>query len=61
MRADVIDIVKDQLFGNDYVEEEDPTMYISQKTTRGPLTENWLEEYWREVKVSVFSIFLIKK
>ena len=49
--ADVIDIVKDQLLGADYVKEEDPTLYISEKTARGPLTENWLEEYWADVKV----------
>ncbi|XP_058805045.1 protein retinal degeneration B isoform X2 [Phymastichus coffea] len=48
--VDVIDIVKDQLYGADYVKEEDPTLYISEKTIRGPLNENWLEDYWTEVK-----------
>ncbi|KAL7294405.1 hypothetical protein TKK_0012407 [Trichogramma kaykai] len=47
---DVIDIVKDQLFGGDYVQEEDPTVYVSEKTGRGPLTESWLEEYWNDVR-----------
>ncbi|XP_055385938.1 protein retinal degeneration B isoform X2 [Condylostylus longicornis] len=48
--VDVIDIVKDQLYGGDYVQEEDPTLYVSTKTSRGPLDENWLEEYWNKVK-----------
>ena len=48
---DVIDIVKDQLYGADYVREEDPKLYISQKTLRGPLQDEWLEEYWNDVKV----------
>lgn len=48
--VDVIDIVKDQLFGADYVHDEDPTSYVSEKTGRGPLDENWLEDYWNEVR-----------
>ncbi|XP_017470722.1 PREDICTED: protein retinal degeneration B-like, partial [Rhagoletis zephyria] len=48
--VDVIDIVKDQLYGGDYVKEEDPKLFVSEKTGRGPLSEDWLEEYWREVK-----------
>ncbi|XP_020807116.1 protein retinal degeneration B isoform X1 [Drosophila serrata] len=48
--VDVIDIVKDQLWGGDYVKEEDPKHFVSDKTGRGPLPEDWLEEYWREVK-----------
>ncbi|KQS30365.1 protein retinal degeneration B isoform X4 [Drosophila erecta] len=48
--VDVIDIVKDQLWGGDYVKEEDPKHFVSDKTGRGPLGEDWLEEYWREVK-----------
>lgn len=51
MRADVIDVVKDPLSSNEYVPQEDPKQYVSQKTSRGPLTENWLEEYWNECKV----------
>ncbi|XP_017880824.1 protein retinal degeneration B isoform X2 [Ceratina calcarata] len=47
--VDVIDIVKDQ-YTAEYVKEEDPTLYVSQKTNRGPLTESWLEEYWADVK-----------
>ncbi|KAJ1532074.1 hypothetical protein ONE63_000703 [Megalurothrips usitatus] len=48
--VDVIDVVKDPLSSNEYVPQEDPKQYISQKTARGPLTENWLEEYWDECK-----------
>ncbi|XP_023176305.2 protein retinal degeneration B isoform X1 [Drosophila hydei] len=48
--VDVIDIVKDQLWGGDYVKEEDPKHFVSDKTGRGPLGDDWLEEYWREVK-----------
>ncbi|XP_031779472.1 protein retinal degeneration B isoform X4 [Nasonia vitripennis] len=48
--VDVIDIVKDQLTGADYIKEEDPVLYVSGKTGRGPLSENWLEEYWADVK-----------
>ncbi|KAG0716142.1 Protein retinal degeneration B [Chionoecetes opilio] len=42
---DLIDVVKDQLYGADYLEDEDPRKYISQKTSRGPLTDNWIEDY----------------
>ncbi len=48
--VDVIDIVKDQLTGGDYVKEEDPKLFVSDKTGRGPLCESWLEDYWNEVK-----------
>ncbi|XP_013118765.2 protein retinal degeneration B isoform X1 [Stomoxys calcitrans] len=48
--VDVIDIVKDQLTGGDYVREEDPKLFVSEKTGRGPLADEWLEEYWREVQ-----------
>ncbi|XP_026484704.1 protein retinal degeneration B [Vanessa tameamea] len=48
--VDVIDVVKDQLYGADYVKEEDPKLFISQKCNRGPLSDSWLEEYWREVQ-----------
>lgn len=38
----MIDVVKDAV---ENTAEEDPTVYISEKTGRGPLTVNWLEEY----------------
>ncbi|XP_071529989.1 protein retinal degeneration B isoform X1 [Panulirus ornatus] len=47
---DLIDVVKDQLYGADYVEEEDPRKYKSQKTNRGPLGDNWIAEYWEKCK-----------
>jgi hypothetical protein len=43
--------VKDQLYGADYVREEDPKVYVSQKTGRGPLSDTWLDDYWNECKV----------
>ncbi|CAB3223280.1 unnamed protein product [Arctia plantaginis] len=48
--VDVIDVCKDQLYGADYLKEEDPTLFVSQKCNRGPLSDNWLEEYWQEVQ-----------
>lgn len=42
--SDVLDIVNDQLSGGDYKPEEDPRLYVSQKTGRGPLPENWIQE-----------------
>ncbi|XP_032681683.1 protein retinal degeneration B isoform X3 [Odontomachus brunneus] len=48
--VDVIDIVKDQLYGSDYFKEEDPKLYVSEKTGRGPLEDTWLEDYWADVE-----------
>ncbi|XP_012272496.1 protein retinal degeneration B isoform X2 [Orussus abietinus] len=48
--VDLIDVVKDQLYGADYVKEEDPKLFISEKTGRGPLSESWLADYWDDVK-----------
>lgn len=48
--VDVIEVVKDQLYGADYVKGEDPRYYVSQKSNRGPLNEHWIEEYWSECK-----------
>ncbi|CAG2110544.1 unnamed protein product [Medioppia subpectinata] len=47
--VDVIDIVKDQLYSSDYKKEEDPKYYVSEKTKRGPLGENWVEEHWNSM------------
>lgn len=30
--------------------EEDPLHYRSEKSQRGPLSENWLDEYWAAVE-----------
>lgn len=40
--VDLIDIVKDQLVMSDFVPEEDPQLYQSTKTGRGPLSSDWL-------------------
>lgn len=48
--VDLIDVVKDELYGADYVPEEDPKLFASQKFSRGPLSDSWLEDYWREVQ-----------
>ncbi|KAK4872443.1 hypothetical protein RN001_014472 [Aquatica leii] len=48
--VDLIDVVKDQLYGTDYIKDEDPKLFRSEKTGRGPLSETWLEDYWREVE-----------
>ncbi|XP_018317924.1 protein retinal degeneration B isoform X3 [Mycetomoellerius zeteki] len=48
--VDIIDIVKDQPYGADYVKEEDPKLYVSEKTGRGPLEDTWLEDYWADVE-----------
>ena len=53
--ADLIDVVKDQLpTASDYVKEEDPCVYISRKTGRGPLSDSWIQDYWRECKVGLY-------
>lgn len=43
--VDVIDPIKDEVSSSDYCEEEDPLLYKSQKTGRGPMKEDWLEYY----------------
>ncbi|XP_028851443.1 membrane-associated phosphatidylinositol transfer protein 2-like isoform X5 [Denticeps clupeoides] len=42
---DPIDIVKDPIPPHEYKPEEDPRVYRSAKTQRGPLTDDWIEEY----------------
>ncbi|KAK7895506.1 hypothetical protein WMY93_020831 [Mugilogobius chulae] len=41
---DPIDIVKDYIAPHEYLVEEDPKLYQSMKTKRGPLSEDWIEE-----------------
>lgn len=48
--VDVIDVVRDQVYGADYLKEEDPKLYVSESFKRGPLTDTWLDDYWREVQ-----------
>uniref|UniRef100_A0A8C9ELW8 Phosphatidylinositol transfer protein membrane associated 1 n=1 Tax=Pavo cristatus TaxID=9049 RepID=A0A8C9ELW8_PAVCR len=40
---DTIDIVRDPISPGEYKPEEDPKLYRSAKTGRGPLGDNWLE------------------
>ncbi|XP_022536523.2 membrane-associated phosphatidylinositol transfer protein 2 isoform X4 [Astyanax mexicanus] len=41
---DPIDIVKDIIAPHEYLAEEDPKLYKSLKTQRGPLNDDWIEE-----------------
>lgn len=43
--VDVIDFVAEDLTGKDYLEEEDPILFTSKKTSRGPLIKDWLMQY----------------
>ena len=47
---DYIDIVKDSVTGGDYKKEEDPKLFVSTKTGRGPLTDNWRSEYGQAMR-----------
>jgi len=47
----VIDIVKDPISDTDYNVDEDPKLYRSQKTGRGPLTDQWVQN-WRDNQIS---------
>ncbi|XP_070845247.1 membrane-associated phosphatidylinositol transfer protein 2-like isoform X1 [Chaetodon trifascialis] len=42
--VDPIDIVKDYIPPHEYLAEEDPKLYQSVKTRRGPLSDDWIEE-----------------
>ncbi|XP_068100585.1 membrane-associated phosphatidylinositol transfer protein 2 isoform X9 [Hyperolius riggenbachi] len=42
---DPIDIVKDPIPPHEYKPEEDPKIYKSVKTKRGPLSDDWIEEH----------------
>ena len=42
--VDVMDFVVDPISSADYLKEEDPKLYKSQKTGRGPLTDEWVQE-----------------
>ncbi|XP_055063613.2 membrane-associated phosphatidylinositol transfer protein 2 isoform X1 [Misgurnus anguillicaudatus] len=41
---DPIDIVKDFIAPHEYLAEEDPKLYKSVKTQRGPLSDDWIDE-----------------
>jgi len=42
---DLIDPIIEEVLPPDYCEEEDPLLYKSQKTSRGPMQHNWLDLY----------------
>ncbi|KAG9333202.1 hypothetical protein JZ751_012983 [Albula glossodonta] len=42
---DPIDIVKDPIPPHEYKAEEDPRLYKSVKTQRGPLAEDWIQQF----------------
>ncbi|GFN94445.1 membrane-associated phosphatidylinositol transfer protein 2 [Plakobranchus ocellatus] len=48
--VDYIDIVKDGVTGHDYKKEEDPKLFVSTKTGRGPLSDDWRNEYGQAIK-----------
>ncbi|KAI6201182.1 Protein retinal degeneration B [Aphelenchoides besseyi] len=48
--VDVMDFVNDLVSSHDYILEEDPKEYKSKKTGRGPLSNNWIEEYTKNRK-----------
>jgi len=49
---DYMDIVTDQISSGDYQREEDPRLFCSEKTGRGPLSETWREDYARTIRES---------
>lgn len=48
--VDLIDVVTDQTYAAEYVHDEDPKVFVSEKTGRGPLTDAWLAEHWAAVQ-----------
>jgi len=49
---DFMDIVTDPISSSDYRREEDPRLFCSGRTGRGPLSETWREDYARVIKES---------
>ncbi|XP_036132466.1 membrane-associated phosphatidylinositol transfer protein 2 isoform X1 [Molossus molossus] len=49
LTIDFIDIVKDSVPPNEYRTEEDPKLFRSTKTQRGPLSDNWIEEHKQQL------------
>ncbi len=40
--VEFIDMVKDPISNSEYKKDEDPKIYVSKKTGRGPLTNDWI-------------------
>lgn len=53
----MIDFVKD---GHDHIEEENPRVFKSTKTGRGPLTDDWVKEYLQNGKTIMCAYKLCK-
>ncbi|KAM5238085.1 membrane-associated phosphatidylinositol transfer protein 2 isoform 4-T4 [Ctenodactylus gundi] len=49
LTTDIIDIVRDPVPPSEYKTEEDPKLFQSARTHRGPLPENWIEEHRRRL------------
>ncbi|XP_056391620.1 membrane-associated phosphatidylinositol transfer protein 2 isoform X5 [Hyla sarda] len=49
---DPIDIVKDPIPPHEYKPEEDPKVYKSVKTKRGPLSDDWIEDHRNNLALS---------
>ncbi|XP_055987344.1 membrane-associated phosphatidylinositol transfer protein 2 isoform X1 [Sorex fumeus] len=49
LTIDLIDIVKDPVSPGEYKMDEDPKLFHSLKTQRGPLPDNWIEECQRRL------------
>jgi len=47
-----MDIVTDPISSGDYRREEDPRLFCSEQTGRGPLCETWREDYSRVIRES---------
>ena len=45
-----MDIVTDPISSGDYRREEDPRLFSSAKTGRGPLTDTWRQDYARALR-----------
>jgi len=50
-----MDIVTDPISSGDYRREEDPRLFCSEQTRRGPLSETWREDFAREIRESPIS------
>ena len=48
--SDFVDIVNDPVSQNDYKETEDPKIFKSTKTDRGPLKADWIDELKKNQK-----------
>ena len=59
--TDVIDIVRDQLSGNDYKVEEDPRQFVSQRTGRGPLPDDWVSHPPNGVIICAYKLIKVSQ